>query len=51
MASTKSDQQPTVIANIASLLKELEELGQRVKPVEQRPGQPPAVVCNAPTNR
>jgi hypothetical protein len=45
MASTKSDQQPIVIANIAGLLKELEELGQRAKPVEhQRPEQPTAMV-------
>jgi hypothetical protein len=45
MASTKSEQQPTVIANIPGLLKELEELGQRVKPVErERSEQPPAMV-------
>jgi hypothetical protein len=45
MASTKPGQQPTVMANFAGLLKELEELGQRVKPVEhQRPEQLTALV-------
>jgi len=38
MTTTKSSTKPTVSANIPSLLKELEELGQRTKPVEyQRP--------------
>jgi hypothetical protein len=45
MASTKSEQQPTVIANIPGLLKELELLGQRIKPVEREQSErPPAMV-------
>lgn len=45
MASTKPDQMPTLTANIPALLKELMELGQRVKPVEQqRPEQPATMV-------
>jgi hypothetical protein len=45
MAALKSEQQPIVIANIPGLLKELEELGQRVKPIEQqRSEQPGAMV-------
>jgi hypothetical protein len=44
MAALKSEQQPTIVANIAGLLKELEELGQRVKPVECERSEQPAVM-------
>ena len=45
MTASKSAPKPTVNANIPSLLKELEQLGQRTRPVEyQRPEQQSAVV-------
>jgi hypothetical protein len=45
MASTNSAQRPTVNADITSLLKELQELGKRARPIEcQRPGQQSVVV-------
>jgi hypothetical protein len=45
MNASKSASKPTVNANIAGLLKELEQLGQRAKPVEyQRPEQQAVVV-------
>jgi hypothetical protein len=44
MAALKSEQQPTVIANIPGLLQELEELGQRIKPVERERSEQPAAM-------
>jgi hypothetical protein len=44
MASTKPGQQPTLSANTAGLLKELEELGQRVKPIESQQSEQPAAM-------
>jgi hypothetical protein len=45
MALIKPAQMPTVTANIPALLKELMELGQRLKPVEQqRSEQSPTIV-------
>jgi hypothetical protein len=44
MAQAKADQRPTIIANIPGLLRELEQLGQRARPVEREQSATPAAM-------
>ena len=45
MPAGKSDPSSTLNANLAALVRELQQLGQKVKPSEQRrPEQPAALV-------